>query len=194
MMKLCRLFATAAVLCGLAAPGFAEEPKVIGWDDLAPAPIEYDNPFYRQVLSQFEPDPQGILPISDDTLAALQRAMLGVVREARVVRNLESTAYRRFLGLNVDLAGKTGTAETGDFTDPHAWFAGYTFEEREDLPDIAVVVLLENQGEGSEWGAPVFRRIIESYFGGQPVSRYPWEARIRVPATPEPEEEPTEEG
>ena len=45
MMKLCRLFATAAVLCGLAAPGFAEEPKVIGWDDLAPAPIEYDNPF-----------------------------------------------------------------------------------------------------------------------------------------------------
>lgn len=148
-----------------------------------------------QVLSQFEPDPQGTLPISAETLAALQRAMVGVVREARVVRTLEATAYRRFLGLNVALAGKTGTAQTGPTTDPHAWFAGYTFEERQDLPDIAVVVLLENQGEGSEWAAPVFRRIIESYFGGQPVSRYPWEARIRVPATPEPEldEQPTEE-
>jgi penicillin-binding protein 2 len=50
--------------------------------------------------------------------------------------------------------------------------------------------MLEFQGEGSEWAAPVFRRVVEAYFLGRPISPYPWEARIRVPrtATPEPEE------
>jgi len=140
-----------------------------------------------EVIQTFEPEAQGTLPISPETLAAIRQAMLGVVREGRVVRNLEGTAYRRFLGLAVDVAGKTGTAQTG-FPDPHAWFAGYTFEGRTDRPDIAVVVMLEFQGEGSEWAAPVFRRVVEAYFLGRPISPYPWEARIRVPRTPEPEE------
>jgi len=49
--------------------------------------------------------------------------------------------------------------------------------------------VLEFQGQGSEWAAPVFKRVVEAYFKGGPISRYPWEARIRVPATPEPVEE-----
>jgi penicillin-binding protein 2 len=142
-----------------------------------------------EVLQAFTPEAQGTLPLSPETLAAIQQAMVGVVREGRVVRNLEGTAYRRFLGLAVDLAGKTGTAQSGPFTDPHAWFAGYTFEGRADKPDIAVVVMLEFQGEGSEWAAPVFRRVVEAYFLGRPISPYPWEARLRVPRTPEPPEE-----
>lgn len=143
-----------------------------------------------ETLQEFQPEIQGRLPVSDETLAAIQQAMVGVVRNGRVVRNLRATAYTRFLGLDIDVAGKTGTAETGDFTDPHAWFVGYTFEEREDLPDIAVVVMLEFQGEGSDWAAPVFRRIVESYFKGTPISKYWWEERIRVAKTetPEPEE------
>jgi penicillin-binding protein 2 len=50
--------------------------------------------------------------------------------------------------------------------------------------------MVEFQGEGSEWAAPVFRRVVESYFLGRPISPYPWEARIRVPRTetPVPEE------
>jgi penicillin-binding protein 2 len=135
-----------------------------------------------ELLHQFQPEAQGRLPVSSENLQAIQRAMVNVVRDPR------ATAYRPCLGLHdINVAGKTGTAQTGDFTDPHAWFAGYTFEERADLPDIAVVVVLEFQGEGSEWAAPVFKRIVESYFKGGPITRYPWEARIRVPATPEPE-------
>jgi penicillin-binding protein 2 len=142
-----------------------------------------------EVIQTFEPEAQGTLPVSPETLAAIQQAMVGVVRAGRVVRNLEGTAYRRFLGLAVDVAGKTGTAQSG-FANPHAWFAGYTFEGRQDKPDIAVVVMLEFQGEGSEWAAPVFRRVVEAYFLGRPISPYPWEARIRVPRTetPVPEE------
>ncbi len=137
-----------------------------------------------EVLSSFSPVVQGTLPVSAENLAAIQQAMVGVIRDPR------ATAYRVFLGLHdINIAGKTGTAETGEFTDTHAWFAGYTFEERADKPDIAVVVVLEFQGQGSEWAAPVFKRVVEAYFKGGPISRYPWEARIRVPATPEPDEE-----
>ena len=107
----------------------------------------------------------------------------------RSVRDPRGTARNVFLGLDLDIAGKTGTAQTGDFTGPHAWFAAYTFEERQDIPDIAVVVILEFQGEGSEWAAPVARRVIESHFLGQPIKRYPWEERIRIPAVPDPESE-----
>jgi len=131
----------------------------------------------------FEPDAQGTLPISPENLTAVQQAM------TQVVRSTHGTAYRRFLGLGINIAGKTGTATTAPGAEPHAWFAGYTFEGREDLPDIAVVVIVENQGEGAEFAAPMFRRVVESYFFGQPRSLYPWEAQIGLPrtATPTPE-------
>ncbi len=136
-----------------------------------------------EILSEFEPIVQGTVPVSSENLEAIQEGMVGVVRDPK------GTARSVFLGLNLDIAGKTGTAQTGDFTDPHAWFAAYTFEEREDIPDLVVVVILEFQGEGSEWAAPVARRVIESHFLGQPIKRYPWEERIRIPAVPDPESE-----
>jgi peptidoglycan glycosyltransferase len=48
----------------------------------------------------------------------------------------------------VDVAGKTGTAETGQNTDPHAWFVGFA---PADNPVVAVAVIVENGGDiGSE--------------------------------------------
>lgn len=129
---------------------------------------------------EFEPDAQGTLPVSPENLAAVQQAM------TQVVRSTNGTAYRRFLGLGINIAGKTGTATSAPGAEAHAWFAGYTFEGREDLPDIAIAVIVENQGEGSDWAAPMFRRVVESYFFGAPRSLYPWEAQIGLPKTPTP--------
>ncbi|HKY84118.1 MAG TPA: penicillin-binding transpeptidase domain-containing protein [Anaerolineales bacterium] len=138
------------------------------------------------VSHQFEPVAQGTLPLSEATLAVVQEAMGMVVNSPR------GTAYRRFLNFPITLYGKTGTAESG-IEDPHAWFGGYTDEGREDKPDIAVVVLAENQGQGSEWAAPIFRRVLEAYFFGQPYMTYPWESQIGVTKTETPTPGPDEE-
>ncbi len=140
-----------------------------------------------EVRYEFSPEVQGELPVSPENLATIQQAMTNVVRVTT------ATAYRKFLGLNINIAGKTGTASTGRTEESHAWFVGYTFEERENLPDIAIVVVLDFAGEGSDIAAPVFRRIVETYFRGQPQSLYPWEARIGVPKTETPEPEEGEE-
>ncbi|TFH36677.1 MAG: hypothetical protein E4G99_04360 [Anaerolineales bacterium] len=136
-----------------------------------------------EIIKSFEPIAQDDLPISEETLAAIQQGMINVIEKPY------ATAYRRFLGLNLNVAGKTGTATSGEFSESHALFAGYSYEEREDLPDIAIAVVLENQGEGSDWGAPIFRRLIETYFKGRPLQLFPWEARLWVERTPEPEGE-----
>jgi penicillin-binding protein 2 len=61
-------------------------------------------------------------------------------------------------------AGKTGTAESGQ-EEPHAWFAGYAPAQD---PEIAIAVIVEHSGEGSVYAAPLFRKVLEAYFGIQP--------------------------
>ncbi len=135
----------------------------------------------------FEPEVSGSLPVTTDTLKTIQDAMLGVTTS----RNPEGTAELVFRGLRYPVYGKTGTAQTG--VAPHAWFAAFTDAGDPNRPDIAVAVIAENAGEGSEWAAPITRRIIELYFQGRPGKLYPWEESYGVWATPEPPEQEQEE-
>ncbi|MBN2391157.1 MAG: penicillin-binding protein 2 [Anaerolineae bacterium] len=104
-----------------------------------------------------QPQAVGRLPISQANLQIIQEALYGVTTAA------VGTATHRFQGLGIPVAGKTGTAEQSDKDAlPHSWFAGYF---PADDPQIAMVVLVENAGEGSTVAAPMFRQVLEGYYG-----------------------------
>jgi penicillin-binding protein 2 len=137
----------------------------------------------------FKPEARGTLPLRAENLKVLQDAMIRVVNDPR------GTANYRLRGMDFPAAGKTGTAESGSASGkPHAFFAGYTYCSDlvaeypvcEDKPDIAVAVVVENIGDGSEYGGPIFRRMIQVHYFGSPQGLLPWEANIGVPKTPTP--------
>lgn len=137
-------------------------------------------------IQEFEPEVIREIPMKDSTLEAIKLGMELVIRDER------GTAFRRFLGMNTPVFGKTGTATTS-VEDPHSWFAGFTSANNPDKPDIAVAVVLEYAGDGSAYAAPVFRRVIEAYYAGEVYTTYPWEWDIYITRTPTSETDETPE-
>lgn len=148
-----------------------------------PQLIEEVKNFDGETISVFKPEARSTLPLSDEYLQTIQDAMLSVVNNSR------GTAYYRLRSIRsygIPVAGKTGTAESGSGL-PHAWFAGYTMaEENTGLPDIAIAVIAENAGEGSDYAAPIFQRIVETYYFGSPRTTYWFETSFGVTKTPTP--------
>lgn len=93
------------------------------------------------------------LNISQDNLKAILEGMKGVTSESG------GTAYSTFSKFNVEVAGKTGTAQVGNKT--NGWFAGFA---PYDDPEIAVVVVVENVTHGG-YTAEVAKDIFAEYFG-----------------------------
>lgn len=91
--------------------------------------------------------------IGQENLNAVLEGMKSVTYETG------GTAYNIFKNFNIEVGGKTGSAEAG--RDVNAWFVG--FAPYND-PEIAVVVLVENGGHGN-YTAEVARDIIAEYFG-----------------------------
>lgn len=152
-----------------------------------PQLVESIQPIEGAPTLVFKPEATGVLPVTPERLQLIREAMISVVEDTL------GTAHFRLRGIQVPVAGKTGTAESGSGR-PHAWFAGYTLCEEavdqfpvcKDKPDIAIAIILENQGEGSDWAAPVFKRIIETYYFGSPRTIYWFESNFGVTETPTP--------
>ncbi len=75
-------------------------------------------------------------------------------------QTVTSGSARSLSSLPLAVAGKTGTAQTGTRTAPHAWFAGYA---PADKPEIVVVVMVEHGGEGSTVAVPIAHQIFDWY-------------------------------
>lgn len=93
------------------------------------------------------------LNISAGNLQAVLEGMKGVTSESG------GTAYSTFGNFDIEVAGKTGTAQVGNKT--NGWFAGFAPYNN---PEIAVVVVVENVTHGG-YIAEVAREIFAEYFG-----------------------------
>ena len=91
----------------------------------------------------------------EENIEAILEGMRGVTSESG------GTAYSTFKNFNIEVGGKTGSAQTGVQGKTNAWFVGFApFDD----PEIAIVVFVRNGGHGS-YTAEVAREIIAQYFG-----------------------------
>ncbi|MBC6936427.1 MAG: penicillin-binding protein 2, partial [Chloroflexi bacterium] len=105
----------------------------------------------------------GELGFKPEVIAMLREGMCGVTQSRAGTAEYQ---FRRSPLQTLGVCGKTGTAQDGSRPDAvsHAWFAAYA---PMDDPEIAIVVLVENSGEGSGVAAPIVRDILEVYFFGE---------------------------
>lgn len=64
-------------------------------------------------------------------------------------------------GRGYTAAGKTGSAEFDENGSSHSWFIGYS---NVDHPDLAVAVIVENGGTGSQAAVPIAGEIFDAYY------------------------------
>ena len=97
------------------------------------------------------------IEISEENLDVIREGMRGVTSEAG------GTAYSTFADFDMDIAGKTGSAQVvvDGKEEAHGWFAGFA---PYDDPEIAVVVLIEKASSGG-YTAATAKAIMEEYFG-----------------------------
>lgn len=118
-----------------------------------------------QVVRPFAPEVIRELDVSPENIELVRRGMRGAVTNG--------TAYRMHLP-EVDVAGKTGTAEYTELDEngnvimdewgylpTHAWFTAFA---PYDNPEIALIVFLHGGGEGSLTAVPVGEEILRAYF------------------------------
>jgi peptidoglycan glycosyltransferase len=129
---------------------------------MQPRVVKQVNDFAGRIIRQFPPEPLRLpgnadaRAISAETAVTLQAMMVGVV---------QSGSGGRAAIPGVQVAGKTGTAETGEGRNPTVWFVGFA---PADNPQVAVAVVIEDGGEvgseatGGAVAAPVARAVMQA--------------------------------
>lgn len=105
-----------------------------------------------------EADPDELTDaVSEDTASKLRQMMVSVVQNGTA--NLAQVP-------GVQVAGKTGTAETADGQPPHAWFISFA---PADDPKIALAVIVESgaanvgaEATGGHTAAPIAKAVLEA--------------------------------
>ena len=95
--------------------------------------------------------PRPILPAEPSNMLAI--AMRSVVTSG--------TGRRAMKGLDIEVAGKTGTAQVDEGM-PHSWFAGFAPYDADAANRIAFAVVVEHGGYGAQVAAPIARELVEA--------------------------------
>jgi penicillin-binding protein 2 len=151
----------AQVIAAIASGGVIYQPQLVE---------KVESPS-GEILFQAKPVVKYRLGASPATIAAVRRALEGVVEEPA------GTAKEARLP-NIQVAGKTGTAQVVSLEkeksgrknrryENHAWFVAYA---PADHPRIAVAVILEHGGHGGTAAAPLAKQVIATALS-EPHSR-----------------------
>lgn len=116
-----------------------------------------------------EPKPLRNIPLKREHLDLVKRAMADV--------NKQGTGARAFAGAAYEVAGKTGTAQVFSLKGEKYNASKIKEELRDhslfiafapvDQPRIALAVLVENGGFGSQAAAPIARQVLDYYLTGR---------------------------
>lgn len=133
----------ALVTSAIANDGVLMKPYVIDHTtDADGAPVE-----------QYEPQEYGELLLESEAVI-MQEYMRSVV-ESGTAAKLKNDRY--------EVAGKTGSAEFSSSSDAsHSWFVGYAHQAGKQ--DIAVAIIVEDSGIGSEYAVPIAQEIFDAYY------------------------------
>jgi penicillin-binding protein 2 len=139
-----------------------------------------------QIVTAYEPGARETLDIQPKILAAMKKAMVAVVSSPA------GTAGRAQVD-NVEIAGKTGTAQWGPKKRERnaAWFAGFA---PADKPRYAFAALYESEpnqsAHGGTYAAPMIHKVMQDLFKDESKSKGKQKSKPRVRrAEPVPTEE-----
>lgn len=105
-----------------------------------------------KTVTEYPPKSRGQI-IEEWVAQKMNRYMRSVVTDG-TGRSLSSLSY--------SVAGKTGSAEFDSEGTSHAWFVGFA---PADNPKIAVSIIVEGAGTGSQYAVPIARTMFEEYIG-----------------------------
>lgn len=121
---------------------------------MVPRFLERTESYTGTLVEEYKKQTYGSLMTAEEALV-LQEYMEAVVEDGTATA-LSSDAYTA--------AGKTGTAEySSNKNQSHAWFTGFVTGEKEAL---AVCVIVEGAGSGSEYAVPIAKKIFDAYYAG----------------------------
>lgn len=133
----------AASYGGIANGGKVMKPHILG------RVLDHDG----KTVLKAEPEAAFKPDVSKGSLSVMRSALRNVVSQG--------TGQGAFRGFDVNVAGKTGTAEVAG-KDDYAWFVGYAPANK---PRYVVAVVIEQGGHGGSVAAPAARQILGALLG-----------------------------
>lgn len=123
-----------------------------GGEMMVPYVVDHVENANGKTVTEYNPKSNG--QIVDEWVAEETGEMMEAVVNSGTGYSLSTLSY--------SVAGKTGSAEIDSEGTSHAWFVGYAPAKD---PKIAVSIVIEGAGTGSQYAVPVAKKMLENYLG-----------------------------